>query len=61
MMLQSNPEAIPFAIAAAVSGTLAVFAWRRRSLPMATAFIVMMAGEAAWALFEAIELVCVRY
>ena len=25
---------------------------------MAPAFITMMAGEAAWALFEAIELVC---
>jgi signal transduction histidine kinase/ActR/RegA family two-component response regulator len=58
MMLQSNPEAIPFGIAAAVSGTVAIFAWRRRSLPMASAFIVMMAGEAAWALFEALELVC---
>jgi signal transduction histidine kinase/ActR/RegA family two-component response regulator len=57
-MLQPNPEAIPFAIAAAVSGTLAVLAWRRRSLPMAPAFTIMMAGEAAWALFEALELVC---
>ncbi len=55
-MLQPNPEAIPFAIAAAVSGTLAVLAWRRRGLPMAPAFTIMMAGEAAWALFEAIEL-----
>ena len=57
MMLQSNPEAIPFAIAAAVSATVAFFAWRARSLPMAPAFITMMAGEAAWALFEALELV----
>ena len=58
-MLQPNPEAIPFAIAAAVSATLAVFAWRRRRLPMAAALITMMAGEAAWALFEAIELICI--
>jgi signal transduction histidine kinase/ActR/RegA family two-component response regulator len=57
-MFQPNPEAIPFAIAAAVSGSLAVLAWRRRSLPMAPAFTIMMAGEAAWALFEAIELAC---
>jgi signal transduction histidine kinase/ActR/RegA family two-component response regulator len=57
-MVQPNPEAIPFAIAAAVSATLAVLAWRRRSLPMAPAFTIMMAGEAAWALFEALELVC---
>jgi signal transduction histidine kinase/ActR/RegA family two-component response regulator len=56
-MLQSNPEAIPFGIAAAVSGSLAVFAWRRRSLPMAPAFVVMMTGESVWALFEAVELV----
>ena len=59
-MFQPNPEAIPFAIAAAVSATLAVLAWRRRSLAMAPAFTVMMAGEAAWALFEAIELVCIN-
>ena len=58
-MLQPNPEAIPFAIAAAVSAALAVLAWRRISLPMAPAFAVMMAGEAAWALFEALELVCI--
>jgi signal transduction histidine kinase/ActR/RegA family two-component response regulator len=58
MMFQPNPEAIPFAIAAAVSATLAVFVRGRRSLPMAAAFITMMAGEAAWALFEAIELIC---
>ena len=55
-MFQPNPEAIPFAIAATVSGSLAVLAWRRRGLPMAPAFTIMMAGEAAWALFEAIEL-----
>ena len=57
-MFQPNPQAIPFAIAAVVSGAVAVFAWRRRTLPMAPAFFTMMAGEAAWALFEALELVC---
>src|SRR5271168_2375154 len=57
MMLQSNPVAIPFGIAAAVSATVAFFAWRRRSLPMAPAFVTMMAGAAAWALVEALELV----
>jgi len=57
MSLQSNPEAIPFGIAAAFSGALAVFAWRRRALPMAPAFATMMAGESAWALFETLELV----
>ena len=57
-MFQPNLQAIPFAIAAAVSAILTVFAWRRRSLPMAPAFMTMMAGETAWALFEAIELAC---
>jgi PAS domain S-box-containing protein len=60
MTFQPNPAAIPFAVAAIVSGVLAVFAWRRRSLPMAPAFAVMMTGEAAWALFEALELVFVE-
>jgi signal transduction histidine kinase/ActR/RegA family two-component response regulator len=57
-MFQPNPQAIPFAIAAVVSAIVTAFAWWRRSLPMAPAFITMMAGESAWALFEAIELVC---
>jgi signal transduction histidine kinase/ActR/RegA family two-component response regulator len=60
MTLQGNFEAIPFAIAAAVSVTLAVFAWQRRGLPMAPAFLTLMTGEAAWALFEALELVVVE-
>src|SRR5262249_9452443 len=59
LTLQANPEAIPFGIAAAISGGLALFAWRRRALPTAPAFAVMMTGEAAWALFEAMELVIV--
>ncbi len=60
MTFQANPDAIPFVVAAIVSGTLAVFAWRRRGLAMAAAFAVMMTGEAAWALFEALELVVVE-
>ena len=60
MTLQGTFEAIPFGVAAAVSITLAVFAWQRRSLPMAPAFFTLMAGEAAWALFEALELVVVE-
>ncbi len=55
-MWQGNPEAIPFGVAAALSGSLAAFAWQRKSLPMAPSFIAMMVGETAWALFEAIEL-----
>jgi PAS domain S-box-containing protein len=60
MTFQPNPDAIPYAVAAIVSGLLAFFAWRRRGLPMAPAFAVMMTGEAAWALFEALELVFVE-
>ena len=60
MTFQPNPEAIPFVVAAVVSGVLAIFAWRRRGLPIAPAFAVMMTGEAAWALFEALELVFVE-
>ncbi len=60
MTFQPNPEAIPYVVAALVSGVLAIFAWRRRGLAMAPAFAVMMTGEAAWALFEALELVFVE-
>jgi signal transduction histidine kinase/ActR/RegA family two-component response regulator len=60
MTFQPNPSAIPFIVAAIVSGVLAVFAWRRRGLAMASAFALMMTGETAWALFEALELVFVE-
>src|SRR5437763_13692606 len=59
MTLQANPVAIPFGVAVAISGCLAVLAWRRRGMPVAPAFALMMAGEASWALFEALELVTV--
>ena len=55
MTFQSIPEAIPIGIAAVFSGTLAVFAWSRRSMPMAPAFATMMAGETVWALGSALE------
>ena len=43
----------------AIAAGLAVLAWRRRGMPIARAFAVMVGGEAAWALFEAMELVIV--
>jgi PAS domain S-box-containing protein len=60
MTFQLNPEAIPYAVAAVVSALLAIFAWRRRGLAMAPAFAVMMTGEAAWALFQGLELVVIE-
>src|SRR5215470_205066 len=60
MTLQGLPEAIPIGIAAVLSGTLAVFAWRRRAMPMAPAFAAMMAGETAWALGAALEPIIVE-
>ncbi len=60
MTFQANPEAILFLVAAVVSGLLAFFAWRRRSLAMAPAFAVMMTGETVWALSQALELLVVE-
>ncbi|MFI5457596.1 MAG: histidine kinase N-terminal 7TM domain-containing protein, partial [Isosphaerales bacterium] len=60
MLFQADPNAIPFFVAAAISGALAVFTSRRRGMPMAPSFSVMMAGEAAWALFGGLELVLVE-
>ncbi len=57
MMFQGNPRAIPFVLAGGVSAILALFAWRRREMPRAPAFVTMMAGETVWALSEALELV----
>jgi signal transduction histidine kinase/CheY-like chemotaxis protein len=57
MELQSNPQAILFGTAAVTSAGLAAFAWSRRGLALAPAFAVMMTGEAAWALAEALEVV----
>lgn len=51
-MFQANPEAIPFFIATAISGALAVWAWMRSRTPQVTNFALVMAGEASWALFE---------
>jgi signal transduction histidine kinase/CheY-like chemotaxis protein len=56
-MFQANLEAIPFFIAAAISAGLAVWTSRRRSQAAYANFAVIMAGEASWAFFEALELV----
>ena len=59
MQLQANPVSVPFFLAAAISIALARFALQQRPRPVARAFALMMVGEAAWALFEALELVVV--
>src|SRR5262249_5129352 len=61
-MFQPNPEAIPFGVTVLIAAGLALLAWRRRArgLALASAFAIMMAGDAAWALFEALGLVTVR-
>ena len=56
-MFQANPEAIPFFIAAAISAALAMWTSRRRSQAAYANFAVIMAGEASWAFFKALELV----
>src|SRR5436305_11761272 len=57
--IQSNADAILFAVAGGISALLALFAWRRRAMSRAPAFGTMMAGETAWALGEALELIAV--
>ena len=61
MMLQGNPRAVPFLLAGGTSAILALFAWRRRDLPRAPAFITMMAGETVWASAHAVELLVDLY
>ena len=56
---QFNPEAIFFVLAGGTSAVLALFAWRRREMPRAPAFVTMMAGETVWAISEALELIVV--
>jgi signal transduction histidine kinase/CheY-like chemotaxis protein len=57
--IQRNADAILFAVAGGISALLALFAWHRRAMPRAPAFGAMMAGETAWALGEALELIAV--
>jgi signal transduction histidine kinase/ActR/RegA family two-component response regulator len=57
MTFQGNPRAIPFLLAGGTSAILMLFAWRRREMPRAPAFIAMMAGETTWAFAEALELI----
>jgi signal transduction histidine kinase/ActR/RegA family two-component response regulator len=56
MTYQGDPDALLFLASAGISLMLAGFAWRRRTVPTAPAFAVMMLGQTAWALGGGLEL-----
>jgi PAS domain S-box-containing protein len=56
MQWQEDPYTTPLLVAATITLGLAVFAWRRRSAPGATAFVVLMLGVALWSLTYALRL-----
>ncbi len=56
MYWQYNPYVLLLLIAAAVSAAFALFAWRRRSVPGATALALLMLAVAEWSLGYALEL-----
>src|SRR5439155_2305755 len=57
MHWQFSPYVIPEIISVAISVSLALVAWWRRSAPGATAFGLLMLGVAEWSLTYAVELV----
>ncbi|TMB84519.1 MAG: PAS domain S-box protein, partial [Chloroflexi bacterium] len=56
MHWQFTPYVIPEIISVAISVWLALVAWRRRSAPGATAFILLMLGVALWSLGNVVTL-----
>ena len=56
MHWQYTPYVLPVFIAAAIAAALAFLAWRRRSLPGATPFALLMLAVAEWSLGYALEL-----
>lgn len=56
MHWQLTPYILPLLAAAAISAPQAVYAWRRRSMPGATAFALLMAAVLVWALSYTLEL-----
>jgi histidine kinase-like protein len=56
LTIQNHPDAPLFIVASGISAVLAAFAWRRRTLPTAPAFIAMMLGQTAWSLGSGLEL-----
>jgi PAS domain S-box-containing protein len=56
MHWQHTPYVLPLLATAAISVAQAVYAWRRRSMPGATAFAALMLAVLLWALAYALEL-----
>ena len=56
MHWQFTPYVIPEVISVAISVWLALVAWRRRSAPGATAFILLMLGVALWSVGNVVTL-----
>lgn len=56
MNWQLNPQALSLGLSALVSGTIAVFAWRRRPATGATLLTLFMLAAAEWSLAYALEL-----
>jgi PAS domain S-box-containing protein len=56
MHWQYTPYILPSLIATAISTALALYVWRRRSVPGATSFILFMLAVADWSLGHALEL-----
>jgi len=56
MQWQYTPYLIPLLISAALTGILAILVWRRRPMPGATAYAVLMFFVTVWSLGYALEL-----
>jgi len=52
-----SPYIIPLLIAAVISLAFAVYAWRRRTVPGATAFLVLVLAIAIWSIGYSLEIV----
>jgi PAS domain S-box-containing protein len=56
MQLEDTPRILPLVLAAAVTDALGIYAWRRRGVPGAAAFAILMLAISVWSLGYALEL-----
>ncbi len=56
MQLQGTPHILPLVLAAAVTDALGLYAWRRRNVPGAAAFAILMLALSIWSLGYTLEL-----